>query len=221
MEIHPDYSPLVYKVPYDTVEDIAAWIIVILAILTVTFAFSLIEVLAGRIADHPRAFARKLRNLITNTIDFFSKLLAFTRELGPRFTVINLVGAGFFYIASLVVYSFLEILVLPLNPDESIQAGGLKFFGVIACAFTIYLELQWVSFAHHMLRDSRLFAHVPHAVPLITLLASPFAVAVCNLLSTTIVESDKNYAYFMSLVLQKGIITWGCLLLLELHSFFT
>ncbi|EGP84226.1 uncharacterized protein MYCGRDRAFT_96002 [Zymoseptoria tritici IPO323] len=105
-----------------------------------------------------------LRNITTNTIDFFNKLLAFTRELGPRFTVIGLVGAGFFYIASLVVYNVPQILPLPLNPDESIQAGGLNFFGVIACAFTICLELY------------------------------PFAVAVCNLLSTTIVESDKNYA---------------------------
>ncbi|SMQ54414.1 unnamed protein product [Zymoseptoria tritici ST99CH_3D1] len=141
MEKQQDYYPLGYKITYDTVEGIAVWSIMFAAILTVVLAYSLIALLAGSIVDHPRAFARKLRNITTNTIDFFNKLLAFTRELGPRFTVIGLVGAGFFYIASLVVYNVPQILPLPLNPDESIQAGGLNFFGVIACAFTICLEL--------------------------------------------------------------------------------
>lgn len=89
----------------DIPQGIAVWSIMFAAILTVVLAYSLIALLAGSIVDHPRAFARKLRNITTNTIDFFNKLLAFTRELGPRFTVIGLVGAGFFYIASLVVYN--------------------------------------------------------------------------------------------------------------------
>ncbi|SMR58846.1 unnamed protein product [Zymoseptoria tritici ST99CH_1E4] len=123
MEKQQDYYPLGYKITYDTVEGIAVWSIMFAAILTVVLAYSLIALLAGSIVDHPRAFARKLRNITTNTIDFF-------KNFSP--SLVNWVRGS---------RSSAWILPLPLNPDESIQAGGLNFFGVIACAFTICLEL--------------------------------------------------------------------------------